>query len=443
MKENCLKQYGKYTILNVLGMIGLSCYILADTYFVALGLGSSGLAALNLAIPVYSLIHGTGMMLGMGGATRYSMAKSQGHTEKGNQIFSNVIFMAGGFAVLFILLGLFASSGITRLLGGTEETFEMCRTYLCVLLICSPAFMMNNIILCFVRNDGEPQRSMAAMLAGSFSNIILDYIFIFPFHMGMLGAVVATSLAPVISLCVLARFFIKKKNGFHFVKNSFGNGFPGKILGSGVPSFVTELSSGIVIIVFNLIMLDLKGNTGVAAYGVVANISLVVVSVFNGISQGIQPLISRYYGVGKRREIQKIYHYALCTVGVLSIIIYVGIFIWAEGIAAVFNSEGNRELQKIAVYGMKLYFTACAFAGFNIVNMVYFTSTDVPKPANIISFMRGFLLIIPMAFLLSVLFEATGLWLAFPATELVVAVIGVILYGRGKRVWKRSLQKEA
>lgn len=87
MKENCLKQYGRYTFLNVLGMIGLSCYILADTYFVALGLGSSGLAALNLAIPVYSLIHGTGMMLGMGGATRYSMAKSQGHAEKGNQIF--------------------------------------------------------------------------------------------------------------------------------------------------------------------------------------------------------------------------------------------------------------------------------------------------------------------------------------------------------------------
>lgn len=382
-------------------------------------------------------------MLGMGGATRYSMAKSQGHKEKGNQIFSNVIFMAGGFAVLFILLGLFASSGITRLLGGTEETFEMCQTYLRVLLVCSPAFMMNNIMLCFVRNDGEPQRSMAAMLAGSFSNIILDYIFIFPFHMGMLGAVVATSLAPVISLGVLAPFFIKKKNGFHFVKTGFGNGFPGKILVSGVPSFVTELSSGIVIIVFNLIMLNLKGNTGVAAYGVVANISLVVISVFNGISQGIQPLISRYYGMGKRREIQKIYHYALCTVGVLSIIIYAGIFIWADGIASVFNSEGNMELQKIAVYGMKLYFTACAFAGFNIVTMVYFTSTDVPQPANIISFMRGFLLIIPMAFLLSALFEATGLWLAFPATEFLVALVGIVLYGRWKRVWKKNLQKEA
>ena len=81
-KTSCLGEFMRYTSLNVLGMIGLSCYILADTYFVALGLGSSGLAALNLAIPVYSLIHGTGMMLGMGGATRYSMAKSQGHAEK-------------------------------------------------------------------------------------------------------------------------------------------------------------------------------------------------------------------------------------------------------------------------------------------------------------------------------------------------------------------------
>lgn len=87
MKENCLKQYGKYTFLNVLGMIGLSCYILADTYFVALGLGSSGLAALNLAIPVYSLIHGTGMMLGMGGATRYSMAKARAMQKKEIRFF--------------------------------------------------------------------------------------------------------------------------------------------------------------------------------------------------------------------------------------------------------------------------------------------------------------------------------------------------------------------
>lgn len=442
MKENCLKQYGKYTILNVLGMIGLSCYILADTYFVALGLGSSGLAALNLAIPVYSLIHGTGMMLGMGGATRYSIAKSQGQTEKGNKIFSNALMMAGGFAVIFILLGLFASSAITEFLGGTEETFEMCRTYLRVLLLCSPAFMLNNIMLCFVRNDGAPHQSMAAMLAGSFSNVILDYVFIFPFHMGILGAVVATCLAPVISLGVLSPFFRKKKNQFHFAKNGFGKGLPGKIFVSGIPSFVAELSSGIVIIVFNLIMLGLKGNTGVAAYGVVANISLVVVSIFTGISQGIQPLISRYYGMGKRREIQKIYRYAVCTVAVLSIIIYIGIFIGADGIAAVFNSEGNRELQEIAVYGMKLYFTACVFAGFNIVTMVYFTSTDCPKPANVISLLRGFLLIIPMAFLLSALFKATGLWLAFPATELAVSAAAVILYGRGRKSWKKSLQKE-
>lgn len=433
----------RYTSLNVLGMVGLSCYILADTFFIAKGLGSNGLAALNIAIPAYSFMHGCGMMLGMGGATKYSIFRGQKMEKEGNRIFTNTVYLVGIFALIFVLLGLGFSGKITGLLGADGQIFGTTEIYLKTILLFAPAFMANDFLLCFVRNDGGPGLAMTAMLTGSFSNIILDYIFIFPFHMGMLGAVVATSLAPVISLCVLAPFFIKKKNGFHFVKNSFGNGFPGKILGSGVPSFVTELSSGIVIIVFNLIMLDLKGNTGVAAYGVVANISLVVVSVFNGISQGIQPLISRYYGVGKRREIQKIYHYALCTVGVLSIIIYVGIFIWAEGIAAVFNSEGNRELQKIAVYGMKLYFTACAFAGFNIVNMVYFTSTDVPKPANIISFMRGFLLIIPMAFLLSVLFEATGLWLAFPATELVVAVIGVILYGRGKRVWKRSLQKEA
>ena len=115
MKNACLREYAKYTISNVLGMIGLSCYILADTFFVAKGLGSNGLAALNLAIPVYSFIHGTGLMLGMGGATRYSMMKSQNMEEKGNEVFSHTMLLALCFAAFFMVMGLFMAKGLFRL----------------------------------------------------------------------------------------------------------------------------------------------------------------------------------------------------------------------------------------------------------------------------------------------------------------------------------------
>lgn len=434
MKENVFREYLKYMLLNVLGMLGLSCYILADTYFVSAGLGNRGLTALNLAIPVYSFIHGTGLMLGMGGATRYSMLKSQEQEKRKNLVFSNTVMLYAVFSVLYVFTGIFCADQITVLLGADEAVFSMTRAYLKTLLQFSPAFLLNETLLCFVRNDGAPQLSMAAMLGGSFSNIILDYVFIFIFDMGIFGAVLATCFAPLISIGILSPFFIKKKNQFHFVRCRMERRTVGYIFSSGIPSLIAELSSGIVMIVFNGIILGIQGNIGVAAYGVIANLSLVVIAVYTGIAQGIQPIVSRDYGSGNRKNTGKVFRYAVYTVLLLSAVIYLGMFFGTEAVTAIFNSEGNLELQKMAEEGLKLYFTACPFAGFNIILSVYFTSTDKAKPANMISILRGFVIIVPMAFLMAAAGKMTGLWMAFPVTEFLVVLSGVwCLFQIGKR----------
>lgn len=434
---NCLKEYAKYALFNVLGMLGLSCYILADTFFVAKGLGSNGLAALNLAIPIYSFIHGSGLMLGIGGATRYSIAKSQGQPDRMNLIFSHTVFSMCTLSMVFLSVGLLGADAITRLLGADDAIFSMCRTYLQVLLLFSPLFMLNDVILCFVRNDGAPQLAMVSMLAGSFSNILLDYVFIFSFRMEIFGAVLATGFAPAIGLAVQSAFFIQKKNHFHLTKRPLRLPLLRQIFSTGVPSLITELSSGIVIMAFNAIILGLMGNIGVAAYGIIANLSIVVIALYTGIAQGIQPLLSRYYGAGNDRNVQSVFKYALYTVILLSGTVYLVVFLGADWLASVFNSEGDRTLQTIAVDGMKLYFTACVFAGSNIIFSMYCTSTDNPRPASILSVLRGFLLILPMAFVMSRLWGMTGLWLAFPATELAAAVLGIFLL-RHSRTQRRK-----
>lgn len=427
-KNDCLKEFLKYTSMNVLGMIGLSCYILADTFFIAAGLGSGGLTALNLAIPVYSLIHGSGLMIGMGAATRYAIQKGRKNPKEGNRVFTNAVYAAAFFAGIFIAAGLFAADALTALLGADETVFSMTRTYLKVILLFSPAFLANNLLLCFVRNDGAPQLSMAAMISGSLSNILLDYLFIFPCNMGIFGAVFATGLAPIISMLILSVHFIRKKNGFRLA----GCGLSGRLLAGffsiGAPSLITEVSSGIVIFVFNGILLSLLGNTGVAAYGIVANLSLVIVAVYTGVAQGIQPIISRNYGMNKLGAIAKILRYALCSAALLSAVIFILVFRYAHPIAALFNSEKDPLLQTIAVQGLKLYFTACPFVGFNVILSAYFTSTDFAPPAHAISLLRGFFLIIPMAYLLSGIWGTAGVWCAFPATELIVAIAGAALF---------------
>ncbi len=433
MKESsCLREFARYASLNVMGMIGLSCYILADTFFVSKGLGTNGLTALNLAIPIYSFIHGSGLMIGMGGGTKYSIQKSQGEHRQANRVFTNAVYIAAMFAVVFVLIGVFFSGRLAALLGADESVFEMTKIYLQVILLFAPAFLMNNVLLCFVRNDGAPQLSMAAMIGGSLSNVVLDYVFIFPCGMGIFGAVFATGLAPVISMLILSPHFIRRKNQFHFTRCRPERKLAAAIFSSGLPSLITELSSGIVIIVFNAIILRLQGNVGVAAYGVIANLSLVVIAIYTGIAQGIQPITSRNYGVGNLKNVRTILSYALITLLVVSAAIYAIVFFGAAQITSIFNSENNDMLQRIAEQGLKLYFIGAPFAGFNIIVSMCFTSVEYPLPAHVISLLRGFAVIIPMAFLLSAVADMVGVWCAFPCTELLVAIVGVVFPGSRK-----------
>lgn len=427
-RQACFREFLMYSSLNVLGMLGLSCYILADTFFVSQRLGSNGLAALNLAIPIYSFIHGSGLMLGMGGATRYSILRNQGKEASGNVVFTQTVLQMICLMALFCFTGLFLAEPAAILLGARGDVLVMSRKYLQVLLLFSPAFLCNEVLLCFVRNDGMPQRSMLAMLVGSFSNILLDYLFLFVCRMGMFGAALATGLAPVISLIILSPCLLHGRVRFRFVLYRLWWKGCWRIPATGFPSLVTEMSSGIVMVVFNFILLGLRGNTGVAAYGIIANLSLVVMAIYTGIAQGIQPMLSKYYGAGDKGRIRQTFRYAVMAAGVLSAVLYLGLFCGADAIVSLFNSGRDALLQGIAVQGMKIYFAAGLFAGWNIVLAVYFASTSYVKQANFISLMRGFALIIPAAFLLSAFGGITGLWLAFPVTECVVAAAGIFSY---------------
>lgn len=426
--QSCLRDFSRYTTLSVLGTLGVSCYILADTFFVSKKLGANGLTALNLAIPVYNFIHGTGLMLGMGGATKFSICKSQNRKEEVNRIYTNTLYFSVLFSAVFFLFGMFFSKQLAILLGADTNILEMTNTYLRWLLLFAPAFILNDVLLCFVRNDESPQLSMVAMLMGSFANIVLDYIFIFPMQMGIFGAIFATGLSPIISIMIMSLHWIKKKHTFHFIKTRMKADIARQELSLGFPSLIAQVSSGIITITFNTIILHLEGNTGVAAYGVVANISLIIVAIYTGIAQGVQPLISRFYAIENKKQLHRVWRYAVVTTLTLSCIIYCSIFAFAQPITAVFNHENNVKLQQLAVTGLQLYFISNPFVGYNIILATYFTSTEKALPAQILSILRGLVLIIPMAFILSITWKMPGVWLSYPITEILTALFGFVIY---------------
>lgn len=427
------KEFAKYASLNVCGMLALSCYILADTFFVSKGLGANGLAALNLAIPIYSFINGSGLMIGMGGASKYAIQKSLHEKEHADHTFTKAILLASIFALFFVALGVFFANDIVVILGADVAIYEMSYTYLQVILCFAPFFLLNNVLLCFIRNDGAPQLAMRAMIGGSLSNIILDYVFMFPMQLGIFGAVLATGLAPIISMLILSPYFIKKQHHFHIKWHHTIKQGMLTIFSNGLPSLLNEVSAGVIIIVFNIIILNLQGNIGIAAYGVIANLSLVVIAIFTGIAQGIQPLISHYYAIAQPHVVKHILRYALITMLTISIIIYTCVHLGANSIVNMFNSEQHLLLQEIAERGLKLYFLVCPFVGFNIILSIYFTSTQHAIPAHIISLLRGFLIILPMAFIMSYLAGLDGVWCVFALTEILVSGITWIFYLKWKK----------
>lgn len=409
----------------MLGMLGMSCYILADTYFISKAVGADGITALNLVLPLYNLIFAIGSMIGVGSAIRFVVdrGKDDPHAES---YFFHAIVCAGMISLFFIAVGIFLPDRLIALLGGDAAIIAVGTNYTRIFMIFTPFFMWNYVCNAFVRNDGNPSIAMAATLFSSLFNIVFDYVLMFPLGLAMEGAALATACSPVIGILICMIHFRSSKNTVKLCPC-----LPSlhRLIYScqvGVSAFVGEFSSGVITIIFNMIILSLAGNTGVAAYGVIANTSLVAVSLFNGIAQGSQPLISLYYGKGEKPNVARILKMALSTALCLSVVLIAGINLTAPAIVSVFNSDKNILLAAYAETGLRIYFTGFLFAGINIVGSAALSAVESVKAAFAASILRGFAAISVFAFLLSALFGLNGVWAAFPAAELVTLFITVI-----------------
>lgn len=434
MEERVARRFARYLTPSILSMIGLSCYILADTFFISNKVGAIGLAALNFAIPMYSAMSGAGLMLGVGGATKFAIHRARGETERGSYAFSQMVLFGVVLSVAFLLIGWLAADPLAAALGADEEAVGLTSMYIRVLLTFSPCFILNNILVAFARNDEAPRLAMAAMLAGSLINVVLDYVFIYPMDLGMFGAALATGISPTVSLLiVLFGHCLAKKNSFHLRRCAPDLRLTGECCGLGISAFIGEVSSCVVILVFNLVIFDLTGNLGVAAYGIVANTAYVVISIFNGVTQGSQPLISDYYARGMRCQQQQVLRYGIVVAVALGGLIWLGVTAFAPQIAEIFNSEHNPTLTELAIPGLRIYFMGFWLTGINLMLAAAFAAVEETKPSFIVSISRGLVGIVVLVLILSRLWGMTGVWLSFPVTEMATLLAALLLLWRKRK----------
>ncbi|MBR4020858.1 MAG: MATE family efflux transporter [Firmicutes bacterium] len=427
------KQFIKYVSLNILSMMGTSCYILADTFFIANGVGADGLTALNVAISLYNFMFSIALMIGIGGATRFAVCKSRSDADHANKVYTHTVLTGLAVGLAITVFGNLFLPQIAAFLGAKGVIHSLTVKYMRVIFGFTPFIILNQVMVAFIRNDGNPKLATIAMLVSNASNIVLDYIFIYPFGWGMFGAALATAVSPVISLAILSIHFIRKRNSFHLRKTRFSIRTAADFCKLGTSSMVNELSVGLVVMIFNFLFFDLGGNTAVAAYGVVANCAIVGTAIFTGIAQGVQPLVSHAYGKGDLLQQKQILRYAAVTAIALAVVLVGSIFAADDPIVSIFNKEKDPLLQSIATGGLCIYFVSYLASCFNIVFAGYLSAMERADFGFIISLMRGLVVIAPMAFLLSRFFGMTGIWVAVPAAEVITLIAALMMIRKALR----------
>lgn len=423
------KQLRRYILPNILAMVGISCYVLADTFFISLQAGANGITALNLTLPLYALMFALGAMVGIGSATRYSLCKSFA-PEEALSYFFNSLFWTLLLSLPFVAAGILAPETVLRWMGADDTIIAIGTSYIRIALCYAPFFMLNYTFTAFVRNDNAPNIAMTATLISGMFNIVFDYIFMFPMGLGMVGAALATGISPIVSMSICMVHYLSAKNNvkFRWQVPSFTKLVRSCVL--GFVAFVGEISSGLTTMVFNFLLLGLGGNIAVAAYGVVANIALVGTALFNGISQGLQPLASLVHGKSDTQGEAQIYRYSLRIGMGIALVLVASVWIWGDGMVDLFNSEGSSQLARYAGPGIRLYFLGFLCAVVNIIQAGFFSAIGKGLASSAIAFCRGVGAIVIFAFVLSKAFGITGVWLAFPAAEVFTFLLTILLRRR-------------
>ena len=434
------KTFLKYLIPSVGGMLGVSLYVLGDTMIVGRGIGSVGLAALNISIPMINVFHGLGLLFGMGASTAISISRGRGDKRQVNNIFTISILLSLMVGIFFVLVRIFFLDELSLLLGASKDTFKMSTGYLGVLMTFSPMFLLNYTLNVLVRNDGNPNLSMYGMLTGSIVNVILDYIFIMKFGWGMPGAALATCISPMLGLIILSFHFFLKKNKMKLTRINLSFNILKRITSNGFASFVIEVSAGVVIFIFNKVIIDLTGDIGVSAYSIIANLSLIATAIFTGVGQAIQPIVSVNFGAKKMDRVYEAGKLAIFTSLIIGGIFYLTGLLFPEFLVSIF-SKGDKELLDITVKGIRIYFLAFIFMGVNIAITSYLQSKEYAKASMLLSLSRGFICILAFLLILPRIFGLTGVWVTMPLAELATIIISIIAYSNVRDLLAHTVKR--
>lgn len=418
-------KFYQFVIPSVCASMVTGLYFVVDGIFVGQGIGSSGLGAVNLAVPFICILTAVAMMIAMGGSTITSIFIGQGNDQKALHSFMNSIFLVLIFSGFMTVFSFLFSDKIAVFLGARKNLLSLTSDYLRYYILFGIFFCMAMVLAAFVRNDGNPKLGLAGMAAGALSNVFLDWLFIFVFHMGIHGAAIASGLGQVISCAIMLPHFIHGKGRLKLKLLPMEKYYIFEIVKRGIPELITQMSQPITIFCYNLIVIRYLGNIGVSAFSVVCYLLTLVFCIFIGVSDGIQPLISRSVGEEKKDLEQYFFKKGIAVNFFLAFSLYAVLLLFGKPVIHIFNREPA--LVRLASESLSVYGISFLFAAVNMIFTTYHLASKRTSKALTIASLRSFVINVAFIFLLPALFGRQALWTGIIAAELTVTIIAVLM----------------
>lgn len=426
-KDNLGKIILRYGLPSIATMWIFALYTIVDGFFIGKFLGANELAAVNIVMPYVNLSFALGIMIAIGGATIIAISLGERKIEKAHKVYSlslELFIILGG---ILGGIGIFFPHKIVEILGANEIIIKDATTYLFYLSFFTVFYLLSYGLEIFVRIDGNTIYSLICIIIGALLNIVLDYLFIIVFHMGIMGAGLATGIAQFGTAISLAYYLFSKstKLKFSFVKIDIFQTL--KILYNGSSEFLTEIATGIVIMAFNINIINIIGEKGVSAFGIISYISTLVTMTMIGFSQGLQPVISYNYGAKNFKRIKKTMKISAITVTSLGIFFFLICNIFSKEIISIFIKD-DINLFKITKNAINLYSFTYILMGINIITCAFFTSIEDALVSAILSVVRGMIFINLLLFTLPKILGINGIWLTSPVNEFFSLIVSVGIF---------------
>lgn len=426
------KRLLRFALPSIVMMIFTSVYGVVDGLFVSNYVGKTPFAALNLIMPVLMMLGGIGFMIGTGGSAIVSKFLGMGQKEKANEAFSMLIYVTIVSGVAFSILGLVFLRPLSVALGAQGDMLEYCVLYGRILLISMTAFLLQNVFQSFFIAAEKPQLGLTVTLAAGCANMILDYLFVAIFQWGLAGAAIATAVSQIVgSLFPMIYFARENPSLLRLGKARLRGKILLKACTNGSSELMTNISMSLVNVLYNFQLINMAGEDGVAAYGVIMYANFVFIAIFIGYSLGSAPIVSYHYGADNQAELKNLFRKSLAIV-------------IAAGLAMVALSEGiaspltgifvgyDPGLHALTLRGFQLFSLSFLVTGVNIFASAFFTALNNGAVSAAISFLRTLVFQVAAVFLLPLALGEDGIWLAAVAAELLALAVSILCFIKKK-----------